>query len=418
MGNGSVTSHRQIAASVLGSRADRVAIVNADTDLTPYDTGTFASTGTVVAGQAVALAAAALRDDILEFAARHTGAARAACRLENDSVVCGARRLPLTELHEAGTRAGRRFEVKRKAYLSPRTVAFQRAGGPRGRAPGHRPDRDPAERARRGHRPAIHVDDDEIRLFARRGAGACHCPSSNMRLASGIAPVKKYLDAGVKTGLGVDGAASNDGSNLLVEVREAMLLARLKMGLLPPEGPRTVLSTSDPLRAKEWMTARQALEIATLGGAAVLGRPDIGSLEPGKCGDFFTLDLNTIGFAGGLSDPLAAVVSCAPQPAPRPAAAAGPESRVPRAPGGQSRPGSFRRRPARVAGLLPPAELRRRDRMPADLYRPGPSTEISAGVLERAPLAQVPGGARHPVVRPGPIDAPNTRPVAGRAGVG
>jgi cytosine/adenosine deaminase-related metal-dependent hydrolase len=135
-----------------------------------------------------------------------------------------------------------------------------------------------------------------------------------MRLASGIAPVKKYLDAGVKTGLGVDGAASNDGSNLLVEVREAMLLARLKMGLLPAEGPRTVRSTSDPPRAKEWMTASQALEIATLGGAAVLGRSDIGWLEPGKCGDFFTLDLNTIDYAGGLSDPVAAVVFCAPQP--------------------------------------------------------------------------------------------------------
>jgi 8-oxoguanine deaminase len=162
---------------------------------------------------------------------------------------------------------------------------------------------------------AIHVNDDEIRLFAQKGAGACHCPSSNMRLASGIAPIKKYLDAGVKTGVGVDGAASNDGSNLLVEVRESMLLARLKMGLLPPEGPRTVLSTSDPLRAKEWMTAREALEIATLGGAAVLGRTDIGSLEPGKCADFFTLDLNTIGYAGGLGDPVAAVVFCAPQPA-------------------------------------------------------------------------------------------------------
>jgi cytosine/adenosine deaminase-related metal-dependent hydrolase len=84
---------------------------------------------------------------------------------------------------------------------------------------------------------AVHVNDAEIRLFAARGAGICHCPSSNMRLASGIAPLTKYRDAGVRTGVGVDGSASNDGSNLLIEVREAMLLARLKMGLLPPEGP-------------------------------------------------------------------------------------------------------------------------------------------------------------------------------------
>jgi cytosine/adenosine deaminase-related metal-dependent hydrolase len=159
---------------------------------------------------------------------------------------------------------------------------------------------------------AVHVDDDEVRLFAQKGAGVCHCPSSNMRLASGIAPVKKYRDNGVKTGLGVDGSASNDGSNLLVEVREAMLLARLKIGLLPPEGPQTVLSTSDPLRAKEWMTARDALEIGTIGSAAVLGRTDIGSLEPGKCADFFTLDLNNLAYAGALSDPVAAVVFCAP----------------------------------------------------------------------------------------------------------
>jgi len=160
---------------------------------------------------------------------------------------------------------------------------------------------------------AIHVNAAEIGLFAEKGAGVCHCPSSNMRLASGIAPVKQYLDAGVKTGLGVDGSASNDGSNLLVEVREGMLLARLKLGLRPPEGPESQLSTSDPRRAKEWMTAREALEIATRGGAAVLGRSDIGSLEPGKCADFFTLDLNSLGYAGGLSDPVAAVVFCAPQ---------------------------------------------------------------------------------------------------------
>src|SRR6266508_1378569 len=128
MGNGSVTSHRQIAASLLGARADSVAIINADTDLTPYDTGTFASTGTVVAGQAVALTAAALRDAIIEFASRHTGVDPAACRLEDRVVVCGNKPIPLPDLHTAGTKAGFRFEAKRKAYLSPRTVAFNVQG--------------------------------------------------------------------------------------------------------------------------------------------------------------------------------------------------------------------------------------------------------------------------------------------------
>lgn len=162
---------------------------------------------------------------------------------------------------------------------------------------------------------AIHVDDNEIRLFAGTGCGAAHCPCSNMRLASGIAPVKKYMAAGVKVGLGVDGSASNDGSNMLNEVRQAMLLARLELGLQPQDGPgeQASLPLAHPLRAGEWMTAREALELATLGGAAVLGREDIGSLEPGKCADFFTLDLNTIGFAGALHDPVAAVVFCAPQ---------------------------------------------------------------------------------------------------------
>jgi len=164
---------------------------------------------------------------------------------------------------------------------------------------------------------AIHVDDDEIKKFAATGCGAAHCPCSNMRLGSGIAPIKKYMAAGVKVGLGVDGSASNDSSNILMEARQAMLLARLRLGLLPPEGPRKYmyLSQSHPVRAKEWMTAREALELATLGGASVLGRSDIGSLEPGKCADFFTLDLNTIGYAGALHDPVAAVLFCAPQPA-------------------------------------------------------------------------------------------------------
>src|SRR3979490_3453406 len=100
------------------------------------------------------------------------------------------------------------------------------------------------------------------------GKVVCHCPSSNMRLASGIAPVKKSRDAGVRTELGADGSSSNDGSNLLVGGREGRRLARLKIGLLRPEGPRTVLSSSDPLRAKEWLTARDAIEIATIGGAS------------------------------------------------------------------------------------------------------------------------------------------------------
>lgn len=164
---------------------------------------------------------------------------------------------------------------------------------------------------------AIHVNDDEISEFARAGVGVAHCPCSNMRLASGIAPIKQYLAAGVKVGLGVDGSASNDASNILLEARQAMLLARLRIGLLPPTGPRALflLSQSHPLRASEWMTAREVLEIATRGGAAVLGRDDIGSLEPGKCADFFSIDLNTVDYAGALHDPVAATLFCAPQKA-------------------------------------------------------------------------------------------------------
>jgi cytosine/adenosine deaminase-related metal-dependent hydrolase len=143
---------------------------------------------------------------------------------------------------------------------------------------------------------AIHVDDDEIRKLASTGCGAAHCPCSNMRLGSGIAPIKKYMQAGVKIGLGVDGSASNDASNMLLEARQAMLLARLR--------------PSD-----DWMTAREVLELATLGGARVLGRSDIGSLEPGKCADFFCLDLHTPAYAGALHDPVSAILFCAPQPA-------------------------------------------------------------------------------------------------------
>jgi putative selenate reductase molybdopterin-binding subunit len=128
MGNGSVTSHRQIAASILGTRGGSIDIINADTDLAPYDTGTFASTGTVVAGKAVALTATALRDNILEFASGYTGIDPAGCHLDDGAVVCGERRLELTDLHAAGIAAGHRFEAKRKAYLSPRTVGFNAHG--------------------------------------------------------------------------------------------------------------------------------------------------------------------------------------------------------------------------------------------------------------------------------------------------
>jgi cytosine/adenosine deaminase-related metal-dependent hydrolase len=125
-----------------------------------------------------------------------------------------------------------------------------------------------------------------------------------MRLASGIAPVAAMLTAGVKVGLGVDGSASNDGSHLLGEVRQALLAARAR------EGMTGFSRSDDPTR--KLMTARQALEIATRGGASVLGRTDLGSLEPGKCADFFAIHLNRLEYAGGLHDPVSAVVFCAP----------------------------------------------------------------------------------------------------------
>jgi 8-oxoguanine deaminase len=152
---------------------------------------------------------------------------------------------------------------------------------------------------------SVHVNQEEIDLYARTGCGVAHCPSSNMRLASGIAPIWEYRKAGVNVGLGVDGSASNDGSNLLAEVRQAMLMARLRAGILGAS-----LSTTPELPI---MTAREALELATRGGAAVLGRKDIGSLEAGKCADFIAIDLNRIEYAGGLHDPVAAVVFCSRQ---------------------------------------------------------------------------------------------------------
>lgn len=143
------------------------------------------------------------------------------------------------------------------------------------------------------HAHCVQLDDQEIDLFARTGTGIAHCPCSNMRLASGIAPVRQWLNAGVRVGLGVDGSASNDDAHLLSEARQAMLLQRVRGN------------------AAE-MTAREALRVATRGGASVLGRGDIGQLTPGMAADFAAFDLGEPSMAGADWDPLAALVFCRP----------------------------------------------------------------------------------------------------------
>lgn len=143
------------------------------------------------------------------------------------------------------------------------------------------------------HAHCVKLDPDGIALFARTGTGIAHCPCSNMRLASGIAPVRAMRDAGVPVGLGVDGSASNDGAHMLGEVRQAMLLQRVGYG------PAA-------------MGAREALEIATLGGAKVLNRDDIGALAPGMSADFVAFDMSAVGYAGGGHDPVAALAFCTP----------------------------------------------------------------------------------------------------------
>jgi len=145
---------------------------------------------------------------------------------------------------------------------------------------------------------SVHVGDDEVRRMGEAGTGMAHCPTSNMRLASGLAPIGPYLAAGVPVGLGVDGSASNDSSHLLAEVRQALLLNRLAVSPGIGEGAQ--------------ITARQALEMATVGGARVLGREDIGVLAPGYAADLIAIDLNRVEFAGALHDPVAAVVLCSP----------------------------------------------------------------------------------------------------------
>jgi len=146
------------------------------------------------------------------------------------------------------------------------------------------------------HAHCVRLDREGIALFARTGTGIAHCPCSNMRLGSGIAPIARMRRAGVPIGLGVDGSASNDGASLLGEARQAMLLQRVRFG---PSA----------------LTARTALDLATRGGADVLNRDDIGHLAPGMAADLAVFDLNRIEFAGGRHDPAAALVFCAPVPA-------------------------------------------------------------------------------------------------------
>lgn len=142
------------------------------------------------------------------------------------------------------------------------------------------------------HAHCVHLDDYGIDLFSRTGTGVAHCPCSNMRLASGVAPIRKMLDQKVNVGLGVDGSASNDSGSLINEARQAMLLQRAH--LMQPDA----------------LSAREALWIATRGGAKVLNRNDIGQISVGYAADIIAYDLNSLEFAGGQSDPIAATLFC------------------------------------------------------------------------------------------------------------
>lgn len=144
----------------------------------------------------------------------------------------------------------------------------------------------------------VHPNASEIGRLAASGSGVCHCPSSNMILASGIAPLRAMLDAGVRVGLGVDGSASNDSNHLLGEARQAMLLQRVGWPGFESDAAR--------------LSAREALALATRGGAKTLGRDDIGRLEVGMAADFVAFRMDDLAHAGSLGDPLAALLTCAP----------------------------------------------------------------------------------------------------------
>lgn len=154
------------------------------------------------------------------------------------------------------------------------------------------------------HAHCVKLDEAAIALFGSTGTGVSHCPSSNMRLASGIAPVASLLAAGAPVSIAVDGSASNDGGTMIGEARLAMLLARL--------GQAQEASSKGVAPSTQAFTARQTLAMATKGGAAVLGRNDIGNLKVGQCADIAIFDLNDIAYAGAWHDPVAALLFCAP----------------------------------------------------------------------------------------------------------
>jgi 8-oxoguanine deaminase len=145
------------------------------------------------------------------------------------------------------------------------------------------------------HAHCVKLDEAGIARFAATGTGVAHCPASNMRLASGIAPIRAMLDAGVRVAVAVDGSASNDGGHLLGELRLLMLLQRVAHG---------------PIKGPGCLSAREALEIATLGGAKVLGRDDIGALAPGMAADVVSFPLTDAALAGAEHDLVAALVFC------------------------------------------------------------------------------------------------------------
>lgn len=147
------------------------------------------------------------------------------------------------------------------------------------------------EKGRSWFAHSVFINEKEAEKMGKTKTAVAHCPCSNLRLGSGIAPIRMFLDKGVRVGLGVDGSASNDSSNMLAEARQAMLVSRVKAGVSS-------------------MSARDALKLATKGGAETLGRNDIGTIEVGKAADLAIFDVNKLDYAGSISDPVASLLFC------------------------------------------------------------------------------------------------------------